>query len=153
MMTNAPSIEAVLEAFFADVAVGRGAGTRVRYWRVYIQLNRYLESDDAGRLLGTDYNRLLAAEREFRPDRALARLFSAEGLVLCLSGFVDDAWLLPAPVDARSQISLTDRLLRWVQGRHLIDMSSCSCAVYECEEAIRRARKILRSQVEPPRLL
>lgn len=139
-----PSIEVDLRTFLAEASAGRKEATCARYRRVLDHLRRYLETVDAGQVLGTYYGNLLDAEREFHPDGAFARLFTAHDVILCLPGFVDEAWLLPTPADARSQISLTERLLRWIGLHRPSDGSFCSCGVYECKAAIRRARIVLR---------
>lgn len=144
METDIPHLDIILRTFLQDVSAGRSHPVGARYYRVMGHLYCYLESVDADAVLGTAAGTLLAAEREFHPSGAFLRLFTAHDLVFCLPGFIDDGWLMPDPADARTQVSLTDRLLRWVRHRYPDDMFHCACGIHECTVAIRRARRRLR---------
>ncbi|MBG6189137.1 hypothetical protein IWX64_000057 [Arthrobacter sp. CAN_A212] len=144
METDIPRIDVILRTFLEDVSAGRSNSVGARYYRVMVHLYCYLESVDADAVLGTAAGTLLAAEREFHPSGAFLRLFTAHDLVFCLPGFLDNRWLMQDPADARTQVSLTDRLLRWIRHRYPRDLYYCSSGIHECTVAIRQARRRLR---------
>lgn len=144
METDIPHVDVILRSFLQDVGAGRSPSVGARYYRVMVHLSCYLESVDADAVLGTAAGTLLAAEREFHPYGAFRRLFTAHDLVFCLPDFLNDRWLMRDPADARTQISLTDRLLRWVRHRYPDDMFYCACEIRECTVAISQARRRLR---------
>ncbi|MHA7292706.1 hypothetical protein [Arthrobacter sp. HLT1-21] len=140
METNTPRIAIILRTFREDVSMGRSHYVGARYYRVMAHLCGYLETVDATAVLGPESGTLLAAEREIHPRGAFLRLFTAHDLVHCLPGFLASPWLMTDPADVRTQISLTDRLLRWVRRRYPDDMYYCECGIHECTVAIERAR-------------
>lgn len=140
MAANTPRIDIILRTFLEDVSMGRSHYVGARYYRVMAHLCRYLESVDAYAVLGPESGTLLAAEREMHPRGAFRRLFTAHDLVHCLPGFLETRWLMADPTDVRTQISLTDRLLRWVRRRYPGDMNYCSGGIRDCVAAIERAR-------------
>ena len=83
---------------------------------------------------------LLAAEREFGPG-AFFRVIDFDDLICCLPGFVEPDWLLSMPADRRAQISLTWRLAEFLDRHRLIDRQRVSCAYWDVEGAVRRARQ------------
>ncbi|WP_155849416.1 hypothetical protein [Arthrobacter sp. H20] len=140
MEADTPHINGILRSFFEDESVGRSYYVGARYYRVMAHLCHYLESVDAATVLGPESGTLLAAERELNPRGAFLRLFTAHDLVHCLPGFLESRWLLRNHMDARTQISLTDRLLRWIRHHYPDDMHHCAGGINKCTEAIRRAR-------------
>lgn len=108
---DGPSGGDVVRRFFVDESRrATGPAARVRCERVRDQLLRYLEQVDVTEALGPETMITLELERGFDPAGAALRLFEPLGLVQCLPGFLDREWLLPAPVDAGRQITLTVRL-------------------------------------------
>ena len=150
MEARTPRIDVILRSFLEDESVGRSHFVGARYYRVMAHLCRYLESVDAGAVLGPESETLLAAEREMNPRGAFLRLFTAHDLVHCLPGFLESRWLLSPHLDARTQISLTDRLLRWVRHHYPDDMYYCAGGIRECTKAIERARVRQRVATKPP---
>ena len=144
MEATTPRIDVILRSFLADESAGRSHVVGARYYRVMAHLCHYLESVDATVLLGPESGIILAAEREFQPNGAFLRLFDAHDLIYCLPGFLDSRWLMTNPSDARTQVSLTDRLLRWVRRRYREDIYYCAGGIRQCTEAIRQARRRLR---------
>ncbi len=139
-MENSSRLE-TLQTFFADECVGRARGTQARYERVHQHLILYLDEADVSFCLGTHPAALLEAERQFAPGGAFLRLFGFEELVCCIPEFLSDTWLLPGPSDARTQISLIDRMLRWLTANRLFDRYYLGCAYWDAEAAIKRARR------------
>lgn len=152
MSKDAANIVEIVESFKRHVGAGRHEVTQRRYQRVFEHLHDYLDSGDADFWLGTEATGLLACEREFEPHRALARMYSIDELVCTLPGFVAPAWLMPKPGDARSQVSLIDRLVRTGLVRGLMDEGILNCAVHDCHRAIRdaRAELVMRSRTRRP---
>lgn len=149
MTTYRASIEGLLEAFLKHAGADRTEATRERYRRVIDHLHLYLDSSDAEFWLGTDAARLIAHEREFEADRALARLFSIDELLCALPGFLASPWLMAKPGDARTQVSLIDRLLRTPLVRGLADDGGLFCVVHDGRRAVVQARAelVLRARV------
>lgn len=146
METNVDHLPAGLAEFLAQMSVGRRPQTSARYDRVISHLARFaaeVDLDVVGRHLGTACASLLGSEREFGPEGSFWRVFGYDELVCCLPAFVQDEWLLGQPAEARTQVSLTGRLLPWMRRRGLIDMSLCGCPYWEAEYAVQQARASL----------
>lgn len=140
MTTYQASIEGLLEAFLQYVGAERTEATRDRYRRVIDHLHLYLDSSDAEFWLGTDAAQLIAHERQFEPNRAFARLFTIDELLCALPGFLAPKWLMAKPGDARSQVTLIDKMLRTNLVRGLADDGSLFCVVLDCRRAVKEAR-------------
>jgi hypothetical protein len=135
---------AALQRFFAHEALGVRPATARRYEHVAAHLFRFLDDVDVVRQLGAGPAALLESERQFGRSGAFFRVLGFDELVACLADFVAPEWLLPADVDARTQISLTDRLLKRLQREQLIDMPIVACAYLDTEAAIKAARRHLK---------
>lgn len=105
----------LIDDFFEALAEGRRAVTVRRYARVRHRLYDFLDVDDMSQWLEPDEVTLLAAEREFMRDGAVRSLFGVEGLLRCLPGFVTDEVLPPTTAEARTQVSVANRLLTHVR--------------------------------------
>lgn len=146
-MNTTPNITSVLDAFFSDAAVGKAAATRERYLRTHAALVRFLDSVDIASELGEDAWQIVAAEREFDANDAFVRVLTAESLVAVLPGFVER---LPAcRTDARTRISLTDRLVSYLVRFRLIDELAAGTPILRARVACADARDRLREPAEP----
>ncbi len=149
VMSMTPNISAVLETFFFDAEAGKSAATRARYVRTQAALARYIETVDVADCFGDDVAQLVAAEREFDSSGAFLRIMTAEELVVLLPGFVEDERLPACRADARTQVSMTDRLVAFLIRFRLIDGSRFSRAVLDTQVACATARDRLRRHTEP----
>lgn len=143
MEVNVHHLPPDLSEFLVQMCTGRRPQTSARYIRVLGHLGRFaaeVELDVVARPLGTDCATLLGCEREFGRGGAFWRIFGYDELVCCLPGFIEGEWLLPQRADARTQVSLTARLLPWLRRRGIIDMSLCACAYWDAEYAVKKAR-------------
>lgn len=136
---------AALQRFFAHEALEVQPATARRYERVMAHLFTFLDSVDVSNQLGTGPAALLESERQFGRSGAFFRVLGFDELVCCLADFVAPEWLLPADVDARTQISLTSRLLKRLQREQLIEMPIVYCAYLDTQSAIREARRRLKN--------
>lgn len=143
-MDESLRIEA-LQAFFTEACSGRSPAIRRRYERVRAHLMRYLEVADVSRSLGTAPAALLEGERQFARDGAFLRLFGFEELICCIPDFLSESWMMPVRADARAQISLSERMLRWLSRNRLFDWQIASCVYWDAETALKQARARLRS--------
>lgn len=138
----------MLDSFFADVSVSKTECTKARYSRVHAALVRYLDRVDLA-VLGPDSARIVAAEREFNPAHALIRVLTCEDLLFLLLGFVDDSQLPARRADARSHISLTDRLVGHLIRFRLVDEAIFSAQIFAIQKACVHARERMRHDVMP----
>ncbi|MGH1562197.1 hypothetical protein [Mumia sp. DW29H23] len=137
-MTPAPA--PILADFLADVQRDRTARTQRAYADVVQHLQRYLDTADMCRHLGTYGGTLLTQEREISGAAgSFFRLFGPGELIFCLPGFLEEPWLLTTP-QPRSHLALTDRLLRWLDRRGVVG-ADYRCAWYEAGAAVRQARQ------------
>lgn len=136
-----------LEQFFAQQAQGKSAATRDRYERVRLRLLEFLTEGDMSRCLDLRENARLADSR--RRGEGFFGAFGLEEVLVCLTRFVDDDWLLEPLVDARAQVVLAGRLASSLQRFPQLDRSVLGCSVYETESAIRSARERLGPQRDP----
>lgn len=148
-MQTIPNISAVLDSFFSDASVTKSECTRARYSRAHTELVRYLDDVDLAALLGDEIAQIVAAEREFNPVHAFLRVMTAEELIFMLPGFVDSFRLPSSRADARSQISLTDRLVRYLIRFRLIDESVFGTQILQTQVACDAARARMKHDSEP----
>lgn len=140
MTTQPANIESVLEAFLRYVGTGRAEATQTRYRRVIDHLHQYLDSADVAFWLGTEPAELIACEREFEADHAMARIFGMDELLCVLPGFLAPLWLMGRPADARTQVSLIDRMVHTDLVRGLAQEGHLGCVIHDCVRAVRDAR-------------
>lgn len=148
-MRTTPNIADVLDSFFGDVSVTKTECTRARYARAHAALVRYLGEADLASLLGRETAQIVAAEREFDPTHAFIRVMTAEELIMMLPGFVDGEALPAGRADARTHISLTDRLVAHMIRFRLIDERVFAPQIERAREACAAARENLRHDSAP----
>ena len=140
----------IFDDFFRTESEGRAAATVRRYAAVRGRLYAFLDTADMTLGLGTQPADLLEAERQFHTSGAFWTLFGPDELVCCLPSFVHDTWLPSGLADARAQVSLAGRLLTHLGQRPELDRQAVSCAMYEAQDAIARARRALGRRAEGP---
>lgn len=136
----------LIDDFFRAATEGRSAVTARRYQRVRHRLMAFLDTADMSLGLGTGPAALLEAERQFHHSGAFWSLFGPDELVCCLPSFLHETWLPDSDAEARTQISLVARLLASLSRHGDIDWQMTSCAFYDAEAAVKRARREVRSR-------
>lgn len=111
-MRALPTADPFLAEFFADRRRGASGGRRDRIDRVEADLRlaiELLEPDD----LGPDDAVLLAAERQFEPIAAVARVLPLAGLLGVLDRYLTDPLYRPRALDeARDRLETCAALVR-----------------------------------------
>jgi hypothetical protein len=138
-----PTIDTILEQFFARQLAGRKGITLRRIEEVEENLRACLESE-AHRILVTSDLLLLAAEREFDPTGAVGRVMHADDLIFVLSIFVQQEWMPLDPVQRRAQLRLVDALTGSLLGARLVNRDELCCPLLDIRAGIDRGRAELR---------
>lgn len=131
---------ALIDDFFADLAVGRSAATVRRYVRVRQRLGHFLDTADMTLGLGGDRTILLEAERQFHPDGAFWTIYGADELVACLPSFLHETWLPRTRAEARMQISVTSRLVDHLVRSGLLSATTPRHLIVAVARAVDHAR-------------
>ena len=143
-MTNQlPTIDEILPAFFSARLTGKTGVTRHRIEVVEERLRACADAE-AERILVTRDLLLLAAEREFDPAGAVARVMHAEDLIFILSIFATTPWLPDDPVQCRKQLQLTEALTGHVLARGLVDREGLICPLLDIRARIDKGKWELR---------
>ncbi|MDD9207574.1 hypothetical protein PU560_14045 [Georgenia sp. 10Sc9-8] len=132
----------VLTSFYSEARSLRHPTVRPRVATVREHLEVYLDTE-AEQWLLPDEQALVDAERQMDPAGAVARVTGPEALVAVLPGFLDEAWLLPLPSDARAQLRLVTELVDWLLQTGTVDGGAMACSILEIDTVVRRARKRL----------
>lgn len=139
----------LISSFFAVEGLGKTESTLRRYQQVHAQLLAFLDDVDPRPWLGPGPAALLEAERHAGGRGAFFRIFDMDELVCCLPGFLADEWLLPGRTNARTQVSLVDRLMRRLLAAGRIDLRDLGCAWFEAESVVLRVRRELHAASQP----
>lgn len=143
----------LIDDFFRELGVGRKAETVRRYLRIRHRLLTFLDTGDMTLGLGSDPATLLEAERQFHDTGAFWTLFGPDELVCCLPSFLHETWWPDSTVEARTQISVTGRLLGHLSRKRLLDWSVARRAYWDAEAAVVQARRDLaRRPARPDRV-
>lgn len=145
MTTTRRTIDEILQPFFAAQADRKKGLTLRRIQEVERHLRACSESEAERILIPSDLA-VLAAEREFNPDGAVARVMHADDLIFILAIFVQPGWQPSDPVQRRVQLRITEQLAVLLIRRRLIDRSSLACPIIDIEIGIQRGRDELRRQ-------
>ena len=139
------SIDRILHDFFgAKLAHAKGL-TRTRIEEVERHLRVCLEAE-APRILVSRDLVILAAEREFGHEGAVARTMSASDLIFVLPLFTVAPWLPDDVVQRRVHLTLVDALTANVIGRRLIDPDELCCPLLDLRYALDSGRAKLRME-------
>ncbi|WP_251858093.1 hypothetical protein [Herbiconiux sp. L3-i23] len=134
-----PSIVEILDSWFASRARRVTGRRRERVESVAARLRRCVETE-SDRVATAGEKVLIAAERQFEPDGAVARALDCSALPEFLLVFVEDAWLPVDVQDRRVQISELSALNKKMARREYIDVYWSSCPVITLESALVRLR-------------
>jgi hypothetical protein len=116
-------IDDVISTVFG-VCTQRSTGVRrARIQQVEADLRAFLELTD-GCALTAGERTLLAAEREFAPEGAVCRLFSANQLIEALPGFIAPPFLAPDLLLRHAQLTMFSALIEFLVPAQRYDHSS-----------------------------
>lgn len=138
-----PPINYILRGFFDRRLDGTKGLTRARIVEVETQLRECIEAE-AERVLVASDRTLLAAEREFHPTGAVARLMQADDLVFLLPIFLEPQWAPTQAQQRRVQLGLVDRLTGHLLVTGLVERYGMECPLIEIRSGIDRAKAQLR---------
>lgn len=139
--------ETLLNQFFAEQASRRSPAVQRRYERVHQHLALFLAKADLSSLL-TPYERA-ALDAERRLGGVFLDALGFDELVVCLPLFLSPDWRLTPAMDARAQVSLTGKLIAWLDDGDHFAPDMVRCAVYEAQNAVRSAQQLLRAPTPP----
>ena len=144
-VTADSTIDQILGRFFAARLDGKKGVSRRRIEEVEEQLRACIEAE-ADRILVTSDLLLLAAEREFNPAGAVARVMHAEDLIFILSIFVEPQWQPTNQTQRQTQLRMTEWLTGYLLRSRLVDRDGLCCPLLDIEGGISRGRAELRQQ-------
>jgi hypothetical protein len=143
-MTQRPiTIDDILTHFFASYLDGKSGVTRRRIEEGERRLRLCIETE-ARRILVDDDIRVLDAERQFNPERTVARLMLADDLIYLLSIFVEPQWQPADRLQRSAQLQLTNKITEFVVSRRLVDPHDLACAILDIQAGVSRGRAELR---------
>ncbi|MEX1079531.1 MAG: hypothetical protein WED09_10530 [Homoserinimonas sp.] len=145
MTTARHTIDEILQPFFNSQTTGKKGLTLRRIQEVERHLRACSETEAERILIAPDLA-VLAAERQFNPNGAVARVMHADDLVFILSIFVGPEWQPTDPVQRRVQLRITEQLAGVLIRRRLVDRSSLACPIIDIEIGIQRGRDEVRRQ-------
>ncbi|WP_297343579.1 hypothetical protein [Amnibacterium sp.] len=135
-------IDTTLTEFFATRRRGC-AGRRLASVRVVEQLLRDCVETVADEVLAPDERTVLAAEREFRPEGAAARVAQPGLLIAVLPRYLsDDRWRPSQPEERRAQVLAAGALVRHLvgvlpPGQHAAGFRAAAAAIDDAALRIR----------------
>lgn len=142
-MTNTrPTIDHILNAFFAEKLLDKKGIARSRIEQVQLHLRECAEAE-AHRILVTSDLVVLAAEREFHPDDAVARTMHADDLIFLLTIFTMEPWLPEDRTLRGVHLSIAGALTTRILALNLVDRYDLSCPLLDIRGAIGRERDLL----------
>jgi len=150
MQTQRPTIDPTLRHFFDHQLAGKAGLARSRIELVERQLRDCLEAE-AERVLVSGDLEILAAERQFMQDGAVARTMHADDLIFILSLFVCDPWIPDDPVQRATQLRLAEYLTGHLLVARLGDREQVVCPLIDIRVAIDTEKALRRSRPTNPK--
>lgn len=148
---HTPTIEELLFHFFARQAAGKTGKRLRRVQEVERHLREYLET--AGhRSLTTGGLGILNLERQFHPDDAFIRCMHADDLLYTLTTFIEPAWLPDDRVQARVQVGIVEKLMKWLREHRLVTYADEASELQRLVVAIYRVKRAQRTEATLRRL-
>jgi len=144
MTHTEPTIDHILTTFFAEQTDCLTGLARTRVLTVAESLRRCVEQFGESVLIDNERT-LLAAERVFDPEVAIATLTHADDLLYLLAIFVEHERLPAQAADVRVHLRMCERLTKWITRRRLVYWDEVNCALYDIEARVRQARIALKS--------
>ena len=150
MQTQRPTIDPILRQFFDTQLADKTGLARSRIEFVERRLRECVEAE-AERILVSGDLAILAAEREFAQDGAVARTMHADDLIFILSLFVRDPWLSDDPVQRATQLRLSEYLTSHLLVARLVDREEVVCPLIDIRVAIDAEHDRRRSRSAEPK--
>lgn len=141
-----PRIDPILRGFFDRRLAGTKGLTCTRIEEVERQLRECIETE-AERILVAPDLVLLAAEREFHPAGAVARLMHADDIIFLLPIFLEPHWAPAQAQQRRVQLRLIDMLTGHLLGSGLVERDGMECPLTHIRGGIDAAKAELRRAV------
>ncbi len=139
-----PTIDEILNPFFHLTLQGTTGIRRRRIEAVEQQLRRCIETE-GDRILGTEDLLVVASERAFAAEGAIARTMHADDLVFVLTLFVSPPWLAADPLLLRVQLTVVERLTARLLHHRLVHYGDLSCPLLDIGAGIDHARRDLKA--------
>jgi hypothetical protein len=143
MNTQRPTINPILRQFFDSSTTNKTGLARSRIHLVERRLRECLETEGE-RILVSEDREILAAERQFTPQDAVARTMHADDLVFVLLMFVRDPWLPDDLVQRATQLRLTEYLTALLLADRLVDVEQLRCELMDLRAWIDDEKALLR---------
>lgn len=137
--TRRLTIDEILQRFFSEQRADTKGITLLRIRRIEERLRECVEAEAESILVTSDL-KIVAAEREFEPEGAVARTMHADDLIFVLSEFVKDPWLPAERLQRAKQVQLSTALTGYLLRSGLVDPAGMSCALIEIEVAVHQER-------------
>ena len=150
MKTQRPTIDTILRQFFDESVANKTGLARSRIELVEHRLRECLEAEAERILVSGDLD-ILAAERQFTPQGAVARTMHADDLIFVLVLFVRDPWLPDDLVQRATQLRLSEYLTAKLLTLRLVNREQQMCQLIDIRVGIdnekaevRRIRRVAR---------
>jgi hypothetical protein len=141
--TQRPNVDEIITWYCTERRQGL-VGARLRHNQIVeVHLRASFEAS-APRVLTTPELVLLAAEQQFQPFRAAARIADPEALLFGLLAFLEPEELLPDATDRREQVAVVTGIAHWMVDQHWVDAADASCVLIDIDIAATRVRRELR---------
>jgi hypothetical protein len=139
-----PTIDEILNPFFHLTLLGTTGIRRRRIEAVEGQLRRCMETE-GDRILESEDLLVVASERAFAPEGAIARTMHADDLVFVLTIFVSPPWLVSDGLLLRVQLTIAERLTARLLHHRLVHYGDLSCPLLDIGAGIATARRDLKA--------
>lgn len=141
--TQRHTLEEILERFFTEQRADKKGLALTRIRLIEGKLRECVESE-AEHILVTSDLQIVAAERQFTPERAVARTMHADDLLYLLSIFVEERWLPGERVQRAKHLQLASALADHLLRTGLVNPEGMSCPLLEIRGAVDRERAVQR---------
>ena len=152
MTKTLPTIAHILNDFFEGKLAAKKGLSRSRIEQVERELRSCLEAE-AERILVTGDLIVLAAERQFHPEDAVARTMHADDLIFVLTIFTTDPWLPEDRTQRRVHLTIVEALTANILNRRLVNQDDLCCPLLDLRCAIDRERGNLSGERRASRVL
>ncbi len=139
-----PTIDEILNPFFLLTLQGTTGIRRRRIEAVEARLRRCVETE-GDRVLESEDLLVVASERAFAPEGAVARTMHADDLVFFLNLFVSPPWLVADALLLRVQLTIAERLTARLLHHRLVHYGDLSCPLLDIGAGIDNARRDLKA--------
>ncbi|WP_345068570.1 hypothetical protein [Leifsonia kafniensis] len=143
MKTLRPTIDPILRQFFDRSIANKTGLARSRIELAEQRLRECLETEGERILVSAD-REILAAERQFTREGAVARTMHADDLIFVLLQFVRAPWI-PDDLEQRTtQLRMTEYLAGYLLEERLVDAEQLRCQLMDLRAWINDEKAVLR---------